>query len=159
MKRAILASVLVGVTAVIALSLPHAQQAWASPLVLGSGTRTVQNFTVTSIREVDGNTFITGTETGVFAGTVSGMFRAPLAIVIHPDGTENFRGTNICICTVEGVTGPYQDLFEGSGVAGGAFAGHVVFGGTGSLANLRGEGTFQGSGAFLTYAVKLQLGP
>ncbi len=146
-------------SALVALSFAFSGPAWASPPTVGTGTRTVEQFTITSFGEADGNQFITGVETGHLTGAVQGEFTAPIVIVIHPNGTEDFRGTDICTCTVEGVTGPYQDFFVGRGIAGGDFRGSVVIGGTGNLTNLHGQGTFQGSGNVLTYFVELHFDP
>lgn len=67
-------------------------------------------------------------------------------MVIHPDGSSNFNGADVCACTVAGRSGtivlPFSGTVDPSGFVSGRFSiGH----GTGDLANLHGVGTFQSS--------------
>jgi len=82
------------------------------------------------------------TSTGTFVGTCSGQE----VTVVHPDGTTNTRAT----CTFTGTVGDKSGTLMFLTVAqgqGSSFHGHftLLAGGTGGLANLRGEGSFSGA--------------
>ena len=101
----------------------------------------------------DGNMFLTYTRSGVNTGTFTGPYVQEIEVIVHPDGHTNFRGTNTCVCTVEGQTGTLVVRFQGTGIAGAQFSGsYVVISGTDGLENLRGHGTFEGAGLTGTYA-------
>src|SRR6266705_3254988 len=118
--------------------------AYAAP-TSASGSFTVSNSPPTA-RAAGGNMILTYdasfTATGTFVGTCSGQE----VTVVHPDGTANTRAT----CTFTGTVGDKSGTLMFLTVAqgqGSAFHGHftLLAGGTGGLANLRGEGSFSGA--------------
>jgi len=82
------------------------------------------------------------TSTGNFVGTCSGK----VVTVTHADGNANTRATCTFIGTVGDKSGTAIFLTIAQG-KGSSFRGHftLLAGGTGGLANLRGEGTFSGT--------------
>jgi hypothetical protein len=104
-------------------------------------------------RSAGGNTFLTFTRSGVLTGTYTRVYVQENEVIIHPDGHTNFRGTNTCVCTVEGQSGTVVFRFQGTGMAGAQFGGSfVIVSGTDGLQNLRGHGTFEGAGLSGTYS-------
>jgi hypothetical protein len=148
--------------AAVLLSLGLAQPVGASTPVVGTGTITVTpgSFQVTSAHQADGNTIITYTDAGFFSGAISGAYTETGTVITHADGSQNIRGDDACTCTVLGRTGAYEDSFWATGSAATGFAsGSVVVSGSGGLAGLHGEGTFQGTFALTTYSAKLHFDP
>jgi len=153
---------LVALTAALLLSLGVAYPAGATTPVVGTGTITVTpgSFQVTSSRQADGNSIITYTDAGFFTGAISGAYTETGTVITHADGSQNLRGSDSCTCTVEGRTGPYADSFWATGVAStGVAEGSFVVSGSGGLAGLHGEGTFQGTFALTTYSIRLHFDP
>ncbi|MBV9278941.1 MAG: hypothetical protein JOZ41_02570 [Chloroflexi bacterium] len=153
---------LIAPAAALLLSLGIAHPAGATTAVVGTGTITVTpgSFQVTSFRQADGNTFITYTDAGTFTGAISGAYAETGNVITHADGSQNIRGSDSCTCTVGGRTGAYADDFWATGVASTGIAeGSVVVKGSGGLAGLHGEGTFQGTFALTTYSVRLHFDP
>jgi len=69
-------------------------------------------------------------------------------VVIHPDGTLNFKGEDVCTCMLAGtgLSGTIVLPFAGTGDPSGAAIGHfTIGGGTGGLANIHGVGMFESS--------------
>ncbi len=146
------------------------------PLVFGAGTRAAQAAPPTAAsgsfssapptnvvtRSAGPNTIITDTFTGVLSGTFSGTSVFQERYVLRADGSfiadhavETFTGT------VNGVAGTatFVDVITGDTTS---FHGHfVVVSGTGGLANLRGQGTFEGSSTtgVGTYTAQIQIHP
>jgi hypothetical protein len=113
-------------------------------------TGTFQNTSavVTGFRQADGNTFISQIVQVVYAGDLSGSVVQHIDVVVHPDGTLNFKGADVCTCTLAGtgLSGTIVLPFAGTGDSSGAASGHfTIGGGTGGLANIHGVGTFQSS--------------
>jgi len=109
---------------------------------------TFQNISVvtTDFRQADGNTFISQTVQVVYAGDLSGQVVEQIDLVIHPNGSLNFKGVDVCACTLAGRSGTVVSPFSGTGDASGAASGRFTLkGATGGLANLHGVGTFQSS--------------
>jgi hypothetical protein len=81
--------------------------------------------------------------------------------LLYKDGSFSAHGTEFCgDCTI-GNSGPggYTAVFSYTG-SGTQFAGHLTFtGGTGGLAGLHGQGTFQGNGVLNTYSDNYSFGP
>jgi uncharacterized protein DUF3224 len=103
---------------------------------------------ITGFRQADGNTFISQTVQVVYAGDLSGPVVEQIDVVIHPDGTFNFKGVDVCTCTLAGtgLSGTIALPFAGAGDASGSAIGHFTIGdGTGGLANMHGVGTFESS--------------
>jgi hypothetical protein len=101
---------------------------------------------VTSVRQADGNTFISQTVSVVYAGDFVGLVTEQIDVVVHADGSVNFKGADFCACTVAGRSGMIVVPFSGTGDPSGFVSGRFTIGhGTGALANLHGTGTFQSS--------------
>src|SRR6266849_3135562 len=81
-----------------------------------------------------------------FAGTEVGTCAGPITVVLHADGTFNFRGKCTFTGTVGGSgSGSAKYRFEGTG-SGISFTGHLVGGhGTGGLSGLHLEHRFAGA--------------
>jgi hypothetical protein len=118
----------------------------ASPPTAFNGTFTNLSSVTTSFRQADGNTFISQIVSVVYAGDFAGPVTEQIDLVIHPDGSVNFNGTDVCACTVTGRSGTIVLPFSGTGDPSGFVSGRFTIGhGTGGLANLHGVGTFQSS--------------
>jgi Protein of unknown function (DUF3224) len=130
------------------------------PLVFGAGTRAAEAAPPTSasgtfspsalptnvvMRSAGPNTIITETTTDVLSGTLSGTSVFQERIVVRADGSFTQHDVQTFTGTVNGVAGTSTSVLAFSGDAT-SFHGHFVFvSGTGGLANLRGQGTFEGS--------------
>src|SRR5437764_15441497 len=80
------------------------------------------------------------------SGRKGGERDGQLDLVIHPNGSLNFNGVDICACTLAGRSGTVVFPFSGTGDASGASGGRfTIKGATGALADLHGAGTFQSS--------------
>jgi hypothetical protein len=139
-------TLVVGALAVAALVLAAPGSATTPTAFTGA----FQNLsaTITGFRQADGNTFISQSVQVVYAGDLSGSVIEQIDIVIHPDGTLNFKGQDVCSCTLAGtgLSGTIVLPFSGTGDASGAAHGRFTIGnGTGGLENLHGVGTFESS--------------
>ena len=106
-----------------------------------------------------------------FFGTLNGTYAGTERDVIYADGSATFHGSGTFTGTVAGRSGTGTYRYEGIGPAGQPFRATWVFvGETGSLASVRGHGTFGGNfdgvsgacdgGIFSgTYEGALNLGP
>jgi Protein of unknown function (DUF3224) len=135
------------VATTVAVALVVAGTASASPPIAFSGTFTNLGSVTTSFRQADGNTFVSQIVSVVYAGDFAGPVTEQIDLVIHPDGSSNFKGTDVCACTtVAGLSGTIVLPFSGTGDPSGFLSGRFSIGdGTGDLANLHGVGTFQSS--------------
>ena len=149
------------VSLALVLPLVFASPAGATTPIRGTGTFTDLSATTTSFRTTPGgNTFITEALTGTFTGVIAGTYARTINVVVHPDGTETFNGSDTCSrCTIWGKAGPLMDNFWGTAAADDTFQGSFVVSGAGALAGLHGEGTFIGSGNGGTYSVGLHFDP
>jgi hypothetical protein len=129
----------------------------ASSAATASGTFTFVSDTRTPIRTADGNTIVDEVASIAYAGDLSGTVTATDTIVVHPDGSVEGHGREVCdSCTIGGRTGAFTALFAFRGSAT-HFAGSEVFvDGSGGLKGLRGGGTFEGNGASNTYSYHYQ---
>jgi Protein of unknown function (DUF3224) len=134
------------VTAAVAVVLLVAETASATPSVAFNGTFTNGSSVLTSFRQADGNTFISQTVSVVYAGDFAGPVTEQIDLVIHPDGSINFKGADVCTCTIAGRSGTIVLPFSGTGDSSGFLSGRFTVGhGTGELSNLHGVGMFQSS--------------
>ena len=118
----------------------------ASTHVAFNGTFQNGSVVLTDFRQADGNTFISQTVQVVYAGDLSGSVVEQIDLVIHPNGSLNFNGVDVCACTLGGRSGTIVLPFSGTGDASGAASGRfTITGATGGLANLHVVGTFQTS--------------
>ena len=131
-----------------------AQPAAATTPTSGSGAFTV-TFAPTETRTADGNTITEFAITGTLTGTLTGTFTGTERIVVHPDTTANASGVITCVCTVEGMTGTVEFVFNGTS----AGTGLPIVGqftsqnGTLGLSSLHAQGTFSALGTAGTYTV------
>jgi len=133
-----------GAVAAAAFVVPS--PASASPSTAFNATFQNTSSVVTASRRADGNTFISEVVQVVYAGDLVGSVVEHADVVIHPDGTLNFSGADVCTCTVAGRSGTIVLPFSATGDPSGFLSGHFSIGhGTGDLANLHGVGTFQSS--------------
>jgi hypothetical protein len=120
----------------------------ASTNFTANGTFTISNTTTTSTQQAGQNTIYSLTQQGVNDGDLTGSFTDEETTTSYPDHTSTFSGKETCTCTVDGKSGTLTFTFTGTGTADGSFKGQVFdFQGTGDLANLHGQGTFQGQGS------------
>jgi len=137
MRRLIIASIIA-----LLFTLPIAV-AYASPPIEASGTFSEEPPSITVLRTAGGNTILSWITAGSLTGTVSGTLTDNATIVIHNTGTWDFQGLVTCSCTVGSQSGTLFLRYEGKGVAfGPSQAKVVILSGTGGLANLHGQGTF-----------------
>jgi hypothetical protein len=85
-----------------------------------------------------------------------GSFTVEETSILHPDKTATSSGSITCTCTVAGKSGMLMWSFTDMGTADGSYQGQFFdFHGTGDLAKLHGQGTFQGQRAHGTYSTEL----
>ena len=153
--------IIVGIVLLVLLVVGGGVFAWLrfstdSATFTTNGTFTSLNDTTTSVLQ-DGQNKIYGyTEHGVNNGDITGSYTDVSTETIHPDNTGNFSGNETCTCTVEGKSGTLLFSFSGTFTADGSFQGQFFnVQGTGDLANLHGQGTFQGKGKNGSYSGQL----
>lgn len=131
----------------------------ASATFPANGTFTISNTTTTNTQQNGQDTVYSLTEQGVLTGDLSGSYTNEETSTVHPDKTSTFSGTITCTCTVAGKSGTLLWSLTGTGAADGSFQGQTFgYQGTGDLANLHGQGTFQGQGSHGTYTSQLHFG-
>ena len=143
MKRKILLTVL-SLTAIF-LGAPCIGLALATPSTTVSGQITVVG-SPTRIEAAgeSGNLFMDIQGSGVFTGDIEGTFTAGAAWVFHKIGTPDMRANahivNYVSATVMGKTGTLTFMLYAN--TGKMINNWVIYGGTGELANLHGQGTY-----------------
>jgi hypothetical protein len=116
--------------------------AHASTLSSGSGSFTATG-EVISVRQADGNTIVTATEVQTLTGVLTGTRVASGIMIFHPDGTFTAHDTGTFTGAVDGRTGSITISGASSGT-GNTGSGQIVGDrGTGGLAGLHLQGTFQ----------------
>lgn len=120
------------------------------------GTATEVSSTTTHVVQ-DGSTKISSiTEQWVIYGGIMGSFTVEETSVLHPDKTATSSGSSTCTCTIAGKSGTLMWSFTVMDTADGSYQGQFFdFQGTGDLAKLQGQGTFQGQGSHATYSTEL----
>ena len=120
--------------------------------------------TITSVREADGNIFVTGTEVQTLTGSLVGTRLAEGVEVIHPDGSFEANDTGTFSGTVADRTGTIVigGNSTGTGLTGSGRL--AVDRGTLGLAGLHGTGTFEPTitgptSAAGTYSIRLSFTP
>ena len=114
------------------------QQARQSLLATFQNTSSV----ITASRQADGNTFVSQIVQVVYAGDFAGSVVEHIDLVIHPDGTLNAKGADLCTRTLTGtgLLGAIALPFSATGDTSGSVSGRFTFAdGTGGLANLHGD--------------------
>jgi hypothetical protein len=145
--------IIVGIVLLVLLLIGGGVFAWlrfsaARATFTANGTFTISNTTTTSTQQAGQNTLYSLTQQGVNDGDLSGSFTDEETSTSHPDNTSIFSGRVTCTCTVASKSGTLMYSITGSSAADGSFTGQIFnFQGTGDLANLHGQGTFQGQGS------------
>jgi hypothetical protein len=122
------------------LLLPAA--AGASTLSPGEGSFTATG-EVISVQQADGNTIVTATEVQALTGVLTGTRVASGIMIFHSDGTFTAHDTGTFTGAVDGRTGSITISGASSGT-GNTGSGQIVGDrGTGGLAGLHLQGTFQ----------------
>ena len=135
-----------GVLAAAALVVPSPASA-TTPIRFNASFQNTSSV-ITASRQADGNTFLSEIVQVIYAGDFAGSVVEQADVVIHPDGTLNFKGADVCTCTLTGtgLSGTIVLPFAATGDTTGLVSGHFTIGdGTGGLANIRGVGTFETS--------------
>ena len=138
-----------GLIALVAASfaiIGLASTAAAGPPATGTGGFAPAGPPVTiSSRSADGNTIVTQIQEFNDTGVESGTETDTVTFTFHADGTFTLRADVAFTGTVAGRAGTLTQRFQGTGNAV-SFQGQIeTLSGTGDLANLHAEGTFQGS--------------
>jgi Protein of unknown function (DUF3224) len=149
-------------TAALAVLFVLPLVALASSPIHATASGTLLSHTQTPIRSADGNLTFSAVDIVVFSGDIAGTATDTYTFTVHPDGSITGHGTETCAaCTIGGRTGGYTEAFNFTATANFAsFAGRfAVLSGTGGLAGLRGEGTFQGAGFSETINLNYHFAP
>lgn len=159
-RRKLLSAMLVTCTLAL-LALPSLP-VFATSAVNATGTITVVSFTPTGAKTAGRYTILTGTFIHSYAGNFVGTDVAPVTIIVHPSGAFDFYLLSMFTGAVNGKSGTMTILFvgkaEGFGMA--AKGLWIILSGTGDLANLHGQGRFEGiAGAGGTYTGRIHFGP
>ncbi len=120
------------------LTLPKAQ---AQPIPASGSTTDCEH--IISVRTVGPSTIITSSITTCFHGTFEGTWVGTERDVIHPNGTVTGQASGVFSGTVNGRSGTCVFSLEVSITRNGDVTHWVVDQGTGDLAGLSGQGTFQ----------------
>ena len=120
------------------------------------GTGTEVSSTTTHVVQDGSNKISSITEQWVISGGIMGSFTVEETSILHPDKTATSSGRSTCTCTVAGKSGTLMWSFTVMDTADGSYHGQLFdFQGTGDLAKLQGQGTFQGQGSHATYSTEL----
>lgn len=134
----------------------------ASTLSSGNGSFTATG-EVISVQQADGNTIVTATEVQTLTGVLTGTRVASGTMTFHPDGTFTAHDTGTFTGTIGGRTGSITISGASTGT-GNTGTGQIVGDqGTGGLAGLHLQGTFQpvvtsATTAEGTYAIQFHFG-
>src|SRR5437899_828256 len=120
------------------LTVPKAQ---AQPIPASGSTTDCEH--VISVRTAGRNTIITLEITVCFHGTFEGTWVGTERDRFHADGTGTIQGSGVFSGTVNGRSGTMVFSYEVSVTRNGDVTHWVVNQGTGDLAGLSGQGTFQ----------------
>lgn len=128
----------------------------ASATFTANGAFTVTDSTTTGVTQNGQDTVTSYLEHGEFTGDIAGSYTLQGTNTIHPDKTGTGSGLITCTCTVKGKSGTLRQSTSYTLAADGSFQGQVFdFQGTGDLASLQGQGTFQGQGNNGTFSDQL----
>ena len=120
------------------------------------GTATIVDDIITSSHKDGQNTINNITEHVISYGDIAGTFTNQETSIVYADKTTSYSGNSTCICTVNGKSDTLTWSFSGTSATSGYFKGQFFdIRGTGNLAKLHGQGTFQGPGPRYTYTSEL----
>jgi hypothetical protein len=143
--------IIVGIVLLVLLLIGGGVFAWlrltAAATFTANGAFTVLDSTTTGVTQNGQDTIASYIEHGEFTGDLSGSYTLQGTNTVHPDKTGTGSGIITCTCTVKGKSGTLRQSTSYTIAADGSFQGQVFdFQGTGDLASLQGQGTFQGNG-------------
>lgn len=143
--------------AIAVIVAPHAS---AAVPTLATGTLTRQSSAFLAPPETaDGNTFLQLQNAWTMTGTFEGILVSNPAVIIHPDGVVTFDEIATFTGAVAASSGTFVWRSAGTSTTSG-LVGHLsILSGTGDLANLRGEGTFELHGPTGTYSIYYLFAP
>jgi len=128
----------------------------AAATFTANGAFTVLDSTTTGVTQHGQDTIASYSEHGEFTGDLTGSYTLQGTNTVHPDKTGTGSGIITCTCTVKGKSGTLRQSTSYTIAADGSFQGQVFdFQGTGDLASLQGQGTFQGKGNNGTFSDQL----
>jgi hypothetical protein len=128
----------------------------ASQPFAANGTFTGVSSTTTQVQQDGSNKISRIRQQGVFYGGIAGSSTNEETLTLSPDNTGAFSGSTTCTCTVAGKSGTLMWSYIGTQTANGSFQGQVFdIHGTGDLAQLHGQGEFQGQGSHGIYSSQL----
>ncbi len=130
--------------AMVLLILMLAVPVFASPPVAGNGFFfPISEPVVTDLRTANGNSFITQTVVYQLVGVTNGIYTQVERVKVEANGQALVQASGVCNpCTIEGRSGIVYFRVIGHKDNIGQV---IVIGGMGDLANLRGQGTFDGN--------------
>jgi len=138
----------------------------ASAPTTANGTLENPVSVVTNMRQADGNMILSEIENAECTGTMAGPYVLEMMVIIHKNGKINMHGiSTIDPCTIDGMSGTITMNLTGIGVMTGPETGTihgqwVFLCGTGDLANVHGQGTFEATaGVGGTYSGKINFDP
>ena len=147
---ATLGKLAVSTAATLVAGVALAAPASAGPPATASGSFVEISGGSTVTKAAGGNTFLSGFDTGVYTGGLSGTVHDVWTSVVHADGSFETKGTETCaVCTIGSQTGSFTAHWVFTGIflpnGTGPTAGTLVFkSGTGGLAGIHGSGKFAG---------------
>ena len=135
------------------LAVVFATMAGATKPRSASGTVTVVGLSITPIGTAGGNSTFHIVATATLDGTFAGTLDTDSIEVLHPTGNSTIRGTETCVCTVDGRTGTVVFRTEAKIVGDPFFYQDkkTVISATGGLAGLHSELSVQWDGGIATY--------
>ncbi len=160
MRRSILFALVLAGAALLTPAVTHAQPL-TQPIPASGTFALLGPPEVLSSQTVGGTTFITQRSRYRLTGTFTGTTVAEERVILLPTGDQILVGQHTFTGTVAGRSGTARFVTVARGDAT-AFQGQfTILSGTGGLANLRGQGTFEGSAQTFTgtYAGTLFFGP
>ncbi len=123
-------------------------------------TAALTNVVVRPAGPAGGNAIVTDISTFTLTGTFSGTAVLQERYVLRADGSYTDHGVQTLTGTVNGVSGTvtFNITYRGNATS---FQGHfVIIAATGGLANLHGQGTFEGDATGAgTYSGQVHFGP
>lgn len=136
--------------AMLVIGIAFAAPAFAGPPATASGSFVEIAGGSAVTKAAGGNLYLSGFDTGVYTGGLTGTVNDTWTAVLHAEGSFETKGTETCaVCTIGSQTGSFtaHRVFKGANLPDGTgpFAGTLMFkSGTGGLAGIHGSGKFAG---------------
>ena len=147
-----------------AMSATFSTPAWATTPTVGTGTFTDSGFDTFFARQAgsSGVAFFETNFAGSFTGILTGSCSAFIEDTFEPNAPLIFSGSYTCTGSVDSHPGTFVLQFVGTQILSPTiqpYVGQLVLSGTGVLANVHGQGTFQGRACCGTYTVEVHFDP